>query len=211
MKRGRVAPHRPTRRRLVAPALVVLLVVSLLVLWWARRDAGRDAPPVPEAADSLAAWAPDRLWRTQSALFVAGRRIESLPYAKALADRLPDNWQARLNYAITLNGAAIEASRTGAITRTRSSLERVAMLRQAFAELAAAEAHADGPRAFAALAVQSGDLERIWGMPWDALEHYAAGAARDSTWAEARERRTVWTRALREPGTPLERIANETP
>jgi hypothetical protein len=169
------------------------------------------AGPPRAGADSLATWTPDRLWRTQSALFVAGRRIESLPYAKALRDRLPDNWQARLNYAITLNGAAIEASRSGAITRTRSSVERVAMLRLALAELAAAEAYADSPRAHAALAVQTGDLERIWGMPWDALEHYVAAERRDSTWADARDRRTVWTRALREPGTPLERIANDTP
>jgi len=165
---------------------------------WQRRaaESGRSAAG---AADSLDFLSPQQLFLRQSALFHSGRPTESLLYARRLSERVPENWQAHLNYAIALNASAMEGRPGGSITRTRASFERVAMLRHAFAELDVADRCTGLATAHSAIELQRGDLFRIWGLTADAFAAYYDGVELDSTSSMARERLSLWTRAILNP------------
>ena len=181
---------------------MLLIAIALVagVWFWQRHRAQSGRSGGAAAADSLDLLSPQQLFLRQSALFHAQRPTESLIYARRLSERVPGNWQAHLNYAIALNAAAMEP------LRTRASVERVAMLRHAFAELDVADRCTGSPRAHSAIQLQRGDLYRIWGFAADALEAYGSGVGLDPAWLMAQERLRIWTRVVIDPGSLQEQF-----
>ena len=184
--------------------LLIALALVSGVWFWRRYRAEGTRSGSAAAVDSLDLLSPQQLFVRQSELFQQRRPSESMIYARRLSERLPRNWQVRLNYATTLNAAAMEQRPGGAITRTRSSFERVAMLRKALAELDVADRCARSAQDHGAIQVLRGDLYRIWGFAADALEAYRSGVQFDPGSAKARKRVEVWTRAVLYPGSMLE-------
>jgi len=105
---------------------------------------------------------------TASRLMLSGRANESLPWMRrqiALLDR--DDWEARKDYATALHNAALESRADR--PATRSSFERIALVRESFHQLDLAESLTDAPSARAALLSSGAHTMWIWGMQWDAL------------------------------------------
>ena len=186
--------------------LLIALALVAGAWFWQRHHAESVRSGRAAAVDSLDLLSPQQLFLRQSELFHTQRPTQSLIYARRLSERLPGNWQAHLNYAIALNAAAMEPRPGGNITRTRASVERVAMLRHAFAELDAADRCTSSPRGRSAIELQRGDLYRIWGFAADALEAYGSGVKLDPEWPMAQRRLSIWTRAVLYPGSMLEQF-----
>jgi hypothetical protein len=203
--RPRTPEARPPvrrRRRYRSPALLALALVLVLAaaVWMVQRRALNGVRSGAELPDSLDQLTPQQLFLRQRALFYGTRPTESLIYARRLSERVPGNWQAHLNYSIALNAAAMEARPGATSTRTRASVERVAMLRHAFEELDMADRCTSLPRGRSAIELQRGDLYRIWGFPTDAFEAYRNGLVLDPSFDMARERFKLATHAMLHPG-----------
>jgi hypothetical protein len=181
--------------------LVLMVIAGVWMMQRRTQDSVRSGAELP---DSLELLTPQQLFLRQRALFNGSRPTESLIYAKRLTERVRGNWQAHLNYAIALNAAAMETRPGATSTRTRASIERVAMLRQCFEELDVADRCTSLPRARSAIELQRGDLYRIWGFTADAFEAYRNGVAFDPSFDMARNRLQIWTGAVLHPGARSE-------
>lgn len=173
----------PRRGPLTWAVTVVVLVVLAIGAGWTLRGRG------PHAGDPLQALDPVEAYRTAVRLSQDSRFVESLPYyRRALADSIAAGWQQHYAYATALYDVTLGYRTVGSVqlAQTRSSDERVALMREALAQLARAASLAPDSRT---LAMIQGDLARmsfVWGFPWDAFIAYrrAQGLAPgDRSWA----------------------------
>jgi hypothetical protein len=105
----------------------------------------------------------------------AGRHEASLPYyRRALHARSDAPWALRYNYAVALYNVSFEIrERYGVPTpATRSSIERVALMRAAMAQLDTAEQVAPTLADRILIMRSRAERMRIWGMSWDAFMQY---------------------------------------
>jgi len=181
------APSPPRRRRHPAvrwgAATLVLIVVAIAaVRMLAERDTiRRSAAPAIAYVDSLGRpmTPPDQMnartaYETAVALARAGVHSGSLPYfQRALALR-PDLWQVQCDYAASVLNAAIEVGevRGRPAPLSRSSVERIAGVRDAFAHLAEAERLATSPADRAYVVELRARHLALWGLGWDAFDNY---------------------------------------
>ena len=160
-------------------ALGVLALV--LVACGGREDAAERRPAVEHAADSLAEMPPYEAYRRGLALGEMQLFEESLPYFRRALEVPPPAWQPYCDYAISLFHATHQTRSgwTEATPATRSSYERVAMIREAMAQLDLAErlAQTAPDRAFV-IALRARYL-KVWGLAWDALSEYHRAATLD--------------------------------
>jgi tetratricopeptide (TPR) repeat protein len=186
-KRGREHRGRGTRSphpaHLAAWALIAVIVAGALLV----RLVG-DEPIVHvrrAAPDSLASLDPTDAYRQAIQLQRGRRSNESLPYfRRALAGR-PNDWRLRVNYAAALNDAALEVQDRGVpMPVIRSSLERVALARQALAQLDEAERLAPGAVERAFVLAAAGQRLVTWGFPLEARERFARAVELDRSWGE---------------------------
>jgi len=115
---------------------------------------------------------------------------ESLPYLRRALALRPDLWQVHCDYAAALINSVTEA-RPGLWTIrsvTRSSWERVAMIREGLSELDRAERLTRAPLDSAHVIAIRGQALAIWGMSWNGLAEYGRARRLDSASAELRRR-----------------------
>jgi hypothetical protein len=133
---------------------------------------------------------PLQAWREALKLMEAGRFAPSLIFfQRALMDPRIDReaWDIHYAYANCLNSAAFEVTdRLGLAGPGQSvSAVRIALLREAVAQLDSGERIATQPRVLAMIRSRHGQLLEVWGFPLDAYGWYRAGLAADPTCGEA--------------------------
>jgi tetratricopeptide (TPR) repeat protein len=148
----------------------------------AERDAARrPAGPAPAYVDSLGRpmTPPDQrnaltAYQTGVALARAGVHLGSLPYFRRALELRPDLWQVHCDYAASVLNSAIEvgALRGKPLPLSRSSIERVAGVHDAFAHLSQAERLATNPADRAYVVGLRARHLAMWGLGWDAFEDY---------------------------------------
>ena len=163
--------------------------------------AARDASP-PHAAtlDAREAYAAaDRLVRS-------GNYIEALGYL-ARIERLTPRTTADFegSYATALANTAIQAHVVNGmpIPVTRSSVERIALIRESFRRLKAGAGKATSPRQLSLLAaVRAGQLA-IWGFAREGFEEYWRGHEIHPLDSNTQDQAGWLERVLRDPTAPV--------
>lgn len=157
------------------PALAALLGFAAgAALWWTTRPTTPPAaPPAPDPAagfDLVAANA------EAARLVQENRALESLPYfRRQIALHSPPVWALHKDYASALDNAAAESGEAG--SATRSSVERMTLLRESLHQLDVAAGLTTRPAERAALLEDRAHTLSFWGMPWDALDVLERAAA----------------------------------
>jgi hypothetical protein len=154
--------------------------------WWLARPRGQPPDPDP-TQDRLAGLSPKQAYETGLRLMTEDRFVESMPYFRhAMQMTQGTIWEVQFGMFCALRNATLDdqehLGRLG--PSTRSSYERVSMLREAFHYLDLAERGARRPRDIAMLRKNRAQLMEIWGSGWDAFAAYRRAEEADSTWAE---------------------------
>jgi hypothetical protein len=118
-------------------------------------------------------------------LAAAGRPIESLPYLYQAAHAPSAPWQTWQSYGNELfNGSLASPGPQGDTRTARSSIERVAMMREAIEALERAALLAPTPQDRAIMSMSAGQQFKIWGFPWEALERFHMAGTLDPQWTQ---------------------------
>jgi tetratricopeptide (TPR) repeat protein len=168
---GKSAPKR--RRRRDGPAIAILAALALAAaLGWylgARH-------PHPGGGFGLD---PNEANRVALRLARAGDPLAAIPYFRQVVRQAPESFSAHQNLASALgNGAQQARTHLGKTDNAvRSSVERIAMLRESLAESMAAErlTRRSAERVLALL--ERGRELESWGFPIDALAQFRAAQA----------------------------------
>ena len=158
--------------------VAVLALGAAAGLWFAR---GTRAP-VP--ADPAAGLDPVRAYQIGLRLGQSKRFMESVPYFRRAAEAPGGStWQVRHDYSSALHNAAHESHRVGRFGHrlARSSVERIAMMRESLRQLDLAAADAGAARDRAFIEAMRGNTLATWGFPLDALQCYQRALALDPT------------------------------
>lgn len=181
--------------RWIAAALLVLGAAGLL------RVGGSGRPPVAREE-----WMPDlpgsAAYDSAMLLARAGRHEASLPYyRRALHARSDASWALRYNYAVALYNVGVEVRERYGVPApaTRSSIERVGLMRAAMAQLDTAEQIAPTLAERVLIMRSRAERMRIWGMPWDAFMQYRRAQAADPSQPELVEAAERYMLIMREP------------
>lgn len=153
-------------------------------------------------ADPAAALTPDAAYQTALGLSTAGRHAESLPYyRRALAGQRSTEWGVRYNLAGELYNVGLETHPYlgGAVPGARSSIERVAMMREALAQMDTAEHLARNAHDRAVVIRTRGEHLQVWGLPWDAFVQLRRAQWTDSVRRELGNIADGYMRVLEHP------------
>lgn len=149
----------------------MVAMVAGIVLWprLARRDAERS-----HDADPLATMTPQAAYETALRLSRDGQHQESLAYyRRALAgpQRAENPWPIHFNYGAALYnvGLQVRGLRGVPVPVVRSSIERVALMREALVQLDIAQQLARTPGDRATVMHARGERFEVWGFPWEAF------------------------------------------
>jgi hypothetical protein len=187
-----------------AAALAVALALVALAVKQPWRAAAR-TPVAPAAAAS----AVDRLdaraaYREGARLYTEKHYLEAAPYFRRIGALLPSPpREYHLQIADVLGRAALESRRDAPLPATRSSVERIAMLREALAHLDAAERLSRAPREVAEVRAWRANLMRVWGFPWEALYGLRSAVDADSSWSVVEGSAGLFTYRLHHPDRPI--------
>jgi tetratricopeptide (TPR) repeat protein len=168
-----VARQRRAKPRLawLAPALIAIAAALLLRL----RPHPETSPPPQHPAERLSAQESNRQGLR---LARQGRPLEATAYFRRVLALRPYSWFAHQNYAGALGNGAQEARLHLGKEEiaTRSSVERVAMLRESLRETVIAESLAT-PSDQATVLIERARALYTWGFPLEALGFYRSAAA----------------------------------
>jgi Flp pilus assembly protein TadD len=158
---------------------MAVIVVLAALAWWAVSRDRRTSPTA--TSDPGALLGGPQAHERGLALAREGDPLAAAPYFRRVVVLHPDSWFAHENLASALgNGAQQARFHLGkAETATRSSVERVAMMREALRETEAAELLSGAPADRAVALFERGRALQTWGFPSDAavLFQKAATAA----------------------------------
>lgn len=163
-------------RGLVVLALALAVVVTgfLVIRSWGRRGPGAHGGPGVALPDSIALLGPDSAYQRGARLMSAGHADRSLAYFRHAMTFPGDPAMAHAGYSSGLHNAAIQSrSRFGLMgLATRSSVERIALMRESLEQLDIAERMAATPAERATVHAMRAHRYVTWGMPWDALAEF---------------------------------------
>lgn len=167
---------------LVLGAIAVTLGILRARPW--RHEPARPGASAPSVPDSIARLDPDRAYERAVRLVNGRRPLESLPYFRHALSHPGEPMLAHLDYATGLHDAALQSnSRFGWLGfATRSSIERLALMREALAQLDAAERLAATPAERARVHATRAHQFLIWGLPWEALVEFRRAQESDPSW-----------------------------
>jgi hypothetical protein len=171
-------------------AWVALASVLVVAGWWfLGRWQGHPPSAIQGSAprsertaapdDPAAGLSPDDAFRAGELRAREGRHLESLPFFRAAARALPGSWVDRQNFSNALFNAAQEGRvyQGSAAPATRSSVERIATVLEAWDESLAADSLAPKAEARALIAYQQGQTFFTYGLPIDALKEFRRACA----------------------------------
>lgn len=128
-----------------------------------------------------------------ASLFESRDFLRGVPIARDVAARLRSQaWEFDLTFSNLLHNAAMQAG-------ARSSYERVAMMRESFAELDRAEAMALDPRALAEILDWRARKLEVWGFPWETLMVLTRAQRADPSSPAISERAFGYRETMRDP------------
>ena len=164
--RSSAAPAKPRAVRWL-PGVVVALVLALPAVWLVSRTPRRH----PGVVDPLAAIGVAEAHERGMDLARGGDPLGAVPYFRRVMELRPDSWNAHENLAGALGNGVMQARKHlgHAEIGTRSSVERVAMMREALRHTEVAESLAQTPTDRATVLFERGRALRTWGYPVEAL------------------------------------------
>ncbi|MBI1795722.1 MAG: hypothetical protein HYR74_01590, partial [Candidatus Eisenbacteria bacterium] len=184
---GAPAPQTATAAGRRGPWLWIAAALVAAAAIAAALFVTRARPPAADAGDAddrrLAGLPQTAAYDSALLLSRSGRHVESLPYyRRALNGRLDLTWVAHFNYGSALSNVGLQITdRYGVPTPvTRSSVERVALMRAALAQIDTAERLAAQPAERAMIIRSRAERLQIWGLPWDAFIQF-----RNAEWADS--------------------------
>lgn len=196
-------PTQHGRPRRALPWIATFAGVLLILVWWKM---ARDRETAPITIDPIAALGGQQAHDRGLALARSGDPLAAVPYFRRVTGLHPDSWFAHENLAGALGNAAQQArTHLGKIEgATRSSLERVAMLRETLAETETAERMAGNPADRAVVLFERGRALQTWGFPCEALVMFRLAAAADPRRADILESLRRAERSLASGGRSVE-------
>lgn len=180
----------------VGLALAGALVAALLAVRWQHHA------PQP-AAGALAGVDPRVALSTALTLGRDGRHLASLPYFRRALESTGDSWEPHVDYATALFNASFQIAVRAHVpcAVTRSSWERIALVREAMQQIDIAERLARQPQELALVQVRRAMLMRVWGLPWEALLSYRRAQASAPEWVDLGRQTDDFGAYLRMAGT----------
>ena len=189
--RAAVPPGRRSHRArgawraagLAAVVVFVALVIATLRPW--DRLVGRGTPAAG-VADSIARLGPDEAFQRGMVLLRSKRAWESLPFLRHAAGFPGSPQELHMACSDGLQIAALQERRVSGLPMpaTRSTFERVALMRESLSELDIAERQARTATALALAHAARAHHYVTWGMPWEALAEFRQAQALDpGAWA----------------------------
>ncbi|TMQ73274.1 MAG: hypothetical protein E6K80_00565 [Candidatus Eisenbacteria bacterium] len=162
-------------------AVIAALLAAGTLAWWRL---GNKHPPTP----SPGATADPRVAYEKGTVLVRqGKFVESLQLLRSAAEGAPDLAQLHHDYATAILNAVHQGRRHLGRQEfaVRSSVERVAMVREALRELAEGERIAGKDvRQVAWDKRTTAQAMGVWGFPWEALVGYRQAEWTDPSWTE---------------------------
>jgi hypothetical protein len=157
------------------PGVAVLILGFLLLRVWPRR------PSVEPPASPAEPLAVADVFRMGLALSRDGHHLAAADCFGKVASQRPRSWLARQSYASALyNGAQEVRMHLGKEEPvTRSSVERIALVRISMIEARAADSLAATPQQRAVMAFQHGQILHAYGLATDALVAFRSAARLD--------------------------------
>lgn len=155
-----------------ALAIMALGLIAWLIVRPQLASRGAESAASGASTGPAAAMTPQAAYETGLRLAQSGHHEASLPYyRRALEGKPITAWVVHYNYGGALYNVGLEVrDRRGvAVPVTRSSIERVAMMRDALAELDIAERLTINTHDRAIVIRARGERFQIWGFPWDAF------------------------------------------
>lgn len=202
-------PHRkPASRRWNGRATVWLGVViaAAIAAIFLRSQLAPTGPPAsaPPAANPVDAMDGAAAYREGARLYAAGRFTEAALYFRRLGVVTPSApREYHIQFVEVLYRAAQQRRADFAQPATRSSIERIALLREALEHLDRAQQLSVTPREVAEVHATRASLLRVWGFPWDGLRELRAAAAADPGWRDVAISGDLVLKRLSDPTKPL--------
>ncbi len=163
---------------------VLAAVVAVFRPW--RRAAPPSSHAVLAVPAEIARLGPDSAYARGLRLITARRYTECLPYLRYALSIPGAPMEAHLNFSNGLEGASIEGRERRGLPglAARSSLERIALMREALAQVDLAERQARTPSEQAYVHATFAHHYVTWGMPWEALVEFRKAQLADpsSSW-----------------------------
>jgi hypothetical protein len=175
---GAPRPGAPGARDAARLFAVAAIACAALAAVWAlrgtaRRSAGGTDPIASLSAESAYVCAVEST--------MAGRSLASLPYYRRAERAAPADIRVlHWNLASALYHSGFE-TRAGGSPAMRSSVERVALMREALVEMQRAHALPGTPQERAASLDEFADMMHAWGLPWEAFTLYNQAEAAEPT------------------------------
>jgi hypothetical protein len=134
--------------------------------------------------------------RAAALLMLRRNALASLPFVRHMGVLgANEAWEYHVDLATVLHDAALEA-------RVRSSLERVALMRESFAELDRARLLAHAPRERARVMEEQGRELRIWGFAWEAVLELRGASRTDPSWPAPGATAEAFANVMQHPTRP---------
>jgi tetratricopeptide (TPR) repeat protein len=154
-------------------ALIVVAIVAVVLL--RQRPHSRRPPAPPHPAERLSA---EEAHRLGLVLARQSRPLEAAGYFRRVVAISPHSWFAHQNYAAALGNGVLEARLHLGREEiaTRSSVDRIAMLRESLRETEIAERLAAAPSERATALTERARVLYTWGFPIQALAIYRTAA-----------------------------------
>ena len=137
----------------------------------ASRIARNPLSPPPASADSLDAMTAQDAYMRGVAFTRRNLPVQALPYFRRALALRPDLWQVHSDYAATLLNAMGQSRATRGVggPSTRSSRERVDMIRDALGHLEQAESLTRTPEDHVTVLGTKARFYSNWGLAWESL------------------------------------------
>ena len=192
------APRAKRPRRAAAAAWLVVLVLAgaAFVAWKLRPTRPARITGTPAAMEPIAAYS------TAVAKVGKSQLRESLPYyRRALAGLATDFCEIHCNYGITLGALSMQyLPRAGLrVPATHSSVERVALVREALSEFDRAVALAPNRMVGVGVRRYRAVVWTSWGLPWEAATAFQDLKNVDSTDAWTNRHYAQYLATMRNP------------
>lgn len=174
----------PPRRPWLVLLLISLSLTGALAVWWFTTHSG----PKPIVKDLERS----KLAASQAGEFVRQKRFREAQaaYREAVAYAPTDFWQLHFVLAATAAQISVENTSRAGISQpySRSSVERVAAMREALAEFEIATQMVDSPQGLANIYATRAETYMTWGQMWDALRYMDAASRADTSDAKLAQR-----------------------
>ncbi len=176
MSRERKPARTATQRPWLLPLIAALFVAGAFGVWWWTNHS---EPARPQQNLELSKQA-----ATRAAELIRAKRFREAQaaYRVAMALAPQDFWQLHFVLAATAAQISVENTERAGISQpySRSSVERVAAMREALSEFDRAEQLADSPQALATIYSTRAETYLTWGQMWEALRFFEAAARADT-------------------------------